>query len=784
MLGKDLYSDATRKQAATLGTGVAATELIVHGVGGAPPTDLLGDFHPTRVSGDELAGFYRPQIGPQRNPDEDLDPDEFPREAFAWGGLTSGDAARALWFLLLPYALMNVAGWMLPPMERGRRRFARGVTRLLAGLGTVTLVTMNAQLALDLVAYQCGWLNGLCRSQRWWMSFLSGGFWSDYPGRIMALAALIPLAILFGVWAAGLISFRNFEEYLPEQDTAPQEKEEEEAGGDDLEIGLEHPWFWRGAVPVKRLRRLHFQLGIAVIAVLLALSVAELTDASWPWQAYVLVGMGCGVILVLLAAIASPRVEASTAVGWLDGDILRWGGWGVTWILFGLSMAYAVGIGPVPRSLGFPRLEGFIPASTLLTAAQLALGILLAVVVWKTARRSFLRMAPVIVHALGWFMIISLWAGVGIRVADWFGTGEADSSRYWHSEASSCVHGSICYPIWFEDAAVAVTLILVAGLVLGGVAMLRRTPVADKNAVRDDFGLEPPEDRSRRLRTVARKLRLQRLATGADPWAAAVILAALVGFVWVSRIQDADNWRFFPWLVTLSGWVVALVPAATVAVIRAGLNNPQARRGIGAVFDVLTFFPRRIHPFAPPCYGERAIPQLRWRLGFLAADGSRPIGVVVRAHSQGTVITAAALLQGVEAPRRVRLLTCGSPLVMLYQRHFPAYFGGIVDRIATAMAIDRQAADTRWLHASARTDVLGRLLSCDDAPPMTQVRVRDPETWGPIRPGDPPPPSLGHGVYHRHPVVEQWVAHLLRLAAGRPSTTPQPDPTLAPAECP
>ncbi len=62
----DQYTEAPVQQAESLGAGVEATELIVHGVGGALPSDLLDDHHPTRVSGDHLAGFYRPQTGPAR----------------------------------------------------------------------------------------------------------------------------------------------------------------------------------------------------------------------------------------------------------------------------------------------------------------------------------------------------------------------------------------------------------------------------------------------------------------------------------------------------------------------------------------------------------------------------------------------------------------------------------------------------------------------------------------------------------------------------------------------
>ena len=155
-----------------------------------------------------------------------LSPEHYPREAFAWGGLTSGDSSRALWFLLLPFAFMNMAGWMLPTMSHRAWVVVRGLARMLAALGTVTLVMMSTQLATDLVGYQCGWLNPSCRT-RWWLSFLEGGFWSTYPSRIIVLAAAVPLLVLAGVWAAGLISFRNFEEYVRRRhpDTDPQADE-------------------------------------------------------------------------------------------------------------------------------------------------------------------------------------------------------------------------------------------------------------------------------------------------------------------------------------------------------------------------------------------------------------------------------------------------------------------------------------------------------------------------------------------------------------------------------
>ena len=795
----DQYSEAPVEHAESLSAGVEATELIVHGVGGAMPSDLLDDHHPTRVSGDHLAGFYRPHTGPVRALGDDfrLSPEHYPREAFAWGGLTSGDSSRALWFLLLPFALMNMAGWMLPTMSHKAWVVVRGLARMLAALGTVTLVMMSAQLTTDIVAYQCGWLNPSCRT-RWWLTFLQGEFWSAYPSRIMVLAAAIPLLILAGVWAAGLISFRNFEEYVRRrhQDTDRQTELERQAElrrqaelertAGDYDIKLEHPWFWRGRASVHRMRRLHFQLGVVTIAVVVCLSLAELTTAAWPWQAYLVTWVGTVEIVVLLATVSLPRVETSGPVGWLDGPIFRRGCWLVAWVLLAITAGYGLGaIGKMTSRAGaYPRLEGFIPTSTILTSLQLLLGVLLAIAVWKAGRGSFLRVAPAVVHALGWFMIMALWAGIGIRLSSWFGVGQADSARFWLNEPSTCTYGDFCYPIWFEDAAVAVTLLLFVTLLIGGYALFRSSKEPDLGLVRQDFPLDADEEPNdidrRRLKSIAGRLRHQRLVAKADRWMAAVIIGALVVFL-VVAVAQAQGWRFWSSLVTLSGWVVTLVPIATVIAVRAGLNNPKTRRAIGSVFDVVTFFPRRVHPFAPPCYGERAVPQLRWRLGWLAKDEDRDIDVLVRSHSQGTVVTAAAILQGVDHPERVWVLTCGSPLVALYERHFPYYFGGIVDRVAAALSLEPGTDDMRWLHITARTDVLGAPLRCGAGAPPTQIRVLDPVSWGNQRPGDPAPRVMGHSCYHEHPVVERWVAHQLVLACHQPS--PGPGEALPP-DCP
>ena len=88
-------------------------------------------------------------------------------EAYSWGGWTSGARTRALWIVLLPFALINVAPRMLPPTRLpgadhpadqptdeqrlgvGRRHwFVCGALRVLSLSLTVTLVFGLCQVAL------------------------------------------------------------------------------------------------------------------------------------------------------------------------------------------------------------------------------------------------------------------------------------------------------------------------------------------------------------------------------------------------------------------------------------------------------------------------------------------------------------------------------------------------------------------------------------------------------------------------------------------------------------
>jgi hypothetical protein len=72
---------------------------------------------------------------------------------FSWGELTSGSLRKALWVLLLPLSLVNVAGWGAAGGGKCNR-VQRFLVHVLALLTTLTYVSWIAYLWLDLLALQ------------------------------------------------------------------------------------------------------------------------------------------------------------------------------------------------------------------------------------------------------------------------------------------------------------------------------------------------------------------------------------------------------------------------------------------------------------------------------------------------------------------------------------------------------------------------------------------------------------------------------------------------------
>ncbi|MGH8910865.1 MAG: hypothetical protein ACRDVD_00005, partial [Acidimicrobiia bacterium] len=160
-----------------------------------------------------------------------------------------------------------------------------------------------------------------------------------------------------------------------------------------------------------------------------------------------------------------------------------------------------------------------------------------------------------------------------------------------------------------------------------------------------------------------------------------------------------------------------------------------------------TFWPRWFHPWSPPAYGERAVPQLGDRLTVLTNTGE----VVVSAHSQGSVLAVAtALLADAPVMDRTSFLTHGSPLTRLYARYFPEY---CTQRLYTSVAARSQG----WINLWRPTDYIGGAIEADG---VDDRQVFDPPSTQPPALGEARPRPSRHSDYDRTAEYRQALADL------------------------
>ena len=151
---------------------------------------------------------------------------------------------------------------------------------------------------------------------------------------------------------------------------------------------------------------------------------------------------------------------------------------------------------------------------------------------------------------------------------------------------------------------------------------------------------------------------------------------------------------------------VALLSLAGLGALVKGAGG--SRRPPGLVWDLVSFLPRAAHPFAPPCYAERAVPELTERVAwwldertsdkpFVGTQRRRGNRVVLSAHSLGGVLTVAALMREPlwrhETAGRIRLLTYGSQLRAYFGRIFPQLRGPTVLGTPPSRAASLWSAD-------------------------------------------------------------------------------------------
>jgi hypothetical protein len=767
------------------------TEVRVHGVGGTPPDAILGDLAPEQASGDATAGFYRSADHRAAVSDRvaGLDADRHV-EVYSWGGLTSRSKVRVLWLALLPFLLGNLAGWMCS--ERTRRspwRFR--LHRLAGGLGGLAL-TVNAALvavmiSADVFAYQTV-RAGLARHQ-WWLAPLGWHFIAGYPARQVVIGVLVP--VLF-VLALAVLARRTWRYEAVPPPCRVNDKPGRQARmvtAAALKNGLADDEFWDGENSVRLVTGVHIAVTGGFLAIVLAVTTRALSAAPAHAIAlgWVAVGLGAAAVAlgagyVGLDALTTPpvdgsaaRPESGTAIAERLRDRVRY--------LLVPAIAGLIAAGlfawlqPGGRVSGAAQLPGMagVTGWTALAIAVIVAVVLISVLLGLPGSGQTLTGGPWVTLMLAFGLLNTLLLGAEIWVAHLVGPVTSDAA-----DALKGPPGKIYLPYLITSgipliAWAAVLAVLAFGITEGvrWLRAIRLTPgtarkYADQaTAFRDPLtgpqkywywsGLTPfppPADKTGDPgngagweKKIARTQFLGRAPHDATwlLWGIIVAQLAMALCVWRLRIEP-------PVVIRNAGIAIAgLVLPALMAFLYAGWNDPSRRRTIGVLWDVGTFWPRSYHPLSPPCYAERAVPELQRRMWWLHDNKGR---VLLIAHSQGAVLATAALVQPGCRPQdhHPALITFGSPVCKLYGWGFPAYVGS---ELLKPLEPGGTGQLNDWRNFYYPTDPIGGAVRPELSAAGGQrvdTEFLDPAECYYVY-GQPPPAAQGHSGYWSDPRV-------------------------------
>lgn len=719
-------------------------ELRIHGVSGTPPENLVKDTT-VLVAGTASAGFHRHDAATVNA----APPPDAPGviEGYAWGGLTSGTRiASALRLLLLPFALVNVAGWMLP----GGRDPDDGdptapeVTRRVRVQATAHTL-MSRLLALALTAYATTgvyWVATVVteRMQR-------RGEWFNVPDD-STRAALCLACVVAATMAWAIIGRRTARSPDPATLTARPG-----AAAEPMRMAMRSP----AAAP---------QEGLGV-----SLLWAQGHVTSYMSRAHVLAGTGCALLLfgaeadasgslAVLARVGAWGLAAAglvaivlLALGRVPGASRAWLRWAITWV----AVVAAVTVAALARH-GVParrdRLSDVAEVydTTLLLIAGAVCALLLAQVVVGNWSGRFAGK-----WYAGAFTVIAFGTAI---------TGVAGGTVALNQRLATADHPAPTSPISQTVAVIGLVAIVVAVAAaimqwrvtqgVGGVAWFQRF----RGTIANARGIIVLGATTFALGAVAVAVDRRWLgaldtpvdtAPGAVGWASLgwVAVAALIAAIPASYARGTVL-RGLALLAATVTVLVAAVAAATVArVVLKGADSATveaviaesdsafaaiaivgallaplaavglfivrtsreegARRMVGVLWDLVSFWPRHFHPWAPAPYTDTTIPQLTERVRHLA-DHSGASTVIVSAHSQGAVI-AVPMLQKLKEDgyrpdgARIALLTYGQLLDVHYRWLFPWVFNPQLFREVDEYLT--HAGKPHWINLRRSTDPLG-----------------------------------------------------------------------------
>lgn len=758
-------------------------------------------------------------------------------EAYLWN-VRSKPHGRALWMLLLPFTLINIAYWARPA-RRGVVTWAAdsliGILCRLVGLTlTATLMLSSIGITMDLLAWQClgppDRAGGVAPCGSTWPAPLDQIRAIGMPlGLRLVVASALPLGLLWTMWLASLRTWRRYEARID----IPLRRPTSHA----------HARFWRGRPWVERLRATHVLVGLALITAAL---VYPLLRQDLHLRRVGLASTGV-ILLVLAAAMIAAAVVGAVAPLPLDSPTIKLDHsplaaaaghrrWPVSasirvycWLAdrfdnvvessrthlraaaspvtsavrgaaFGAAgtTVAALVYAAIPRQLdpsidvrrGLPGFAGTVASLAVVqTLLLVALSIVVLPLCW-TARRS-----PRPVALRGFVAPLLATAAVLLAV------GEAASALY----VSALLIGQSQPPatglFWqpappypYEWAGLILALSVGLALLAGAWHALRwRRLLATGCRITDGQAPTLRRDRPQVAETLDRAHARARVLEHVPHLVLIVMLPmaalSLVGVVYGARGRGPGALIPSHQAMTyLGSWSIGLLGLVVTVLGLRAIHMTPVRRLINAVWAMGTIWPRTAHPFGAPAHGPRSVADLVWRITRLTRAGH---SVLLAGHSHGAALaTLTVLYLPDDAAQRTALLTSASPLPRLMQPYFAGFVNDdTLQEVAERLTDDRQ---TRWRNLYRATDPLGGPVF--GARPADQSAARAVRRQVDRLAPDPHPNALqadidatprGHGDYLRDPtfIVEHATLVDLLTTRSRPRRSDRSEPCTSPA-CP
>ena len=194
-------------------------------------------------------------------------------ESYDWGDLTSGTGSKPFWVFLLPFTLINLAGWMHPPDGRAAPwliQAVRGLVHLLSALLTAMYVFTFGIILVDIAGYQ--WTRRLAEPAQEIV-------WQQKVGVGLGLLALVGVVGAL-VYTAGT-SQTQFE-----QQPLSSLQDMDRPGGEAWKPGERLSWQGFFFHPLAARRRFRAHLLIAIVCWLLVCGLALYRTLLEPYTTY------------------------------------------------------------------------------------------------------------------------------------------------------------------------------------------------------------------------------------------------------------------------------------------------------------------------------------------------------------------------------------------------------------------------------------------------------------------------------------------------------------------